>query len=374
MKKILVALSGGVDSSVAAWLLQQQGYAVAGAYMKNWINEQNILGDCPWQQDIEDASHAAAMMGIDFEVVNFMRDYRERVVQNLVEGYSAGVTPNPDCLCNREMKFGLFLDYARREGFDGIATGHYALRHDTPAQVWEGRDKNKDQSYFLARVSREQLNPALFPLGSLYKQEVRAIAEKTGLPNAKKKDSQGICFIGQVRMSDFLEQYIPDNPGEIVSSDGVVLGEHRGLHRYTLGQRKGIGIPSNTDNKFYVVVGKEAETNRLVVAFEEPEMEPLWHTEIAITELNWLTTPPIEPVELLAKPRYRDPSTPVTFFPDANGGRLIFRYSQRALAAGQVCALYNGERLVGGGLYTTPYGKADNASLAARATSQCLSS
>ncbi len=323
--------------------------------MKNWINEENILGDCPWQQDIDDASQAASKMKIDFEVVNFMRDYRERVVDYLVQGYSKGITPNPDCLCNREMKFGLFLDYALSQGFDGIATGHYAnirSSDEGTIEVWEGKDKNKDQSYFLAQVDKEQFQKARFPVGNLYKYEVREIALEASLPNARKKDSQGICFIGQVRINDFLEQYIPDDPGEIVDSEGTVLGHHRGLHRFTIGQRKGIGIPSNTDNEHYVVVGKEASKKQLIVAFENPELEPLWQTRMELYNINWLIDTPEEPVELLAKPRYRDPSTPVSLDPlGKDKGGVTFRYPQRALASGQVCALFDGERLVGGGVY-----------------------
>ena len=354
-KKILVALSGGVDSAVAALLLQQQGLGVACAYMKNWINEEAVFGNCPWQEDIEDARAVCAHLGLEFEVINFMRDYRERVVRYLVDGYARGLTPNPDVMCNREMKFGVLLDWAREHGFDAVATGHYC-RHETvdgaPALL-EGVDGNKDQSYFLAMISRSQLAHGLFPVGHLTKPEVRQLALAHGLPNARKKDSQGICFIGEVKINDFLEKFIPESPGVIVDLEGRVLGQHRGLHRYTLGQRRGIGVPSNTDNEFFVVVAKKLERNELVVAFESQRPEAIWHPAIDLHQLNWLTPrAPAEPVDLLARVRYRDPSVPARLIPREGGqARLEFAEPQRALAAGQVCALYDGPRLLGGGVY-----------------------
>lgn len=353
-RRVLVALSGGVDSAVAALELVQAGCEVTAAYMKNWINEEEILGHCPWQQDIEDARAVSETLGIEFRVVNLMTEYRERVVQYLVEGYRQGLTPNPDVMCNREMKFGVFLDYARTEGFDAVATGHYARRldHESEAQLFEGVDGNKDQSYFLALLRQEQLRQAFFPIGHLEKPQVRQRALEAGLPNAKKKDSQGICFIGEVRINDFLEHYIPDAPGPIVNTAGKPLGEHRGLHRYTLGQRKGLGVPSNTDNEHYVVVAKEAQGNRLVVAFESTRPEALFRREHHLHKLSWIGQPVRDECDLLARPRYRDPAMPVRFQPDGQGGaRLLFAESPRALAPGQVCAIYDGRRLLGGGVY-----------------------
>ena len=222
MARILVGLSGGVDSSVAAALLVEQGHDVVGAYMKNWVNDEGIPGECPWEQDIQDALAVAKTTGIEFRVIDLVDEYRARIVNYLIEGYRAGYTPNPDVLCNREMKFGVFLDYALEQGFDYVATGHYARRMDTPqgAFILRGRDPNKDQSYFLSLMRPDQIARAVFPLGDLLKPEVRVLAEKYGLPTARKKDSQGICFIGQERMSAFLRHYLPDKPGKIVDTEG----------------------------------------------------------------------------------------------------------------------------------------------------------
>ncbi len=227
MKNILVAMSGGVDSAVAALLLSKQGHRVTGAYIRTWISEEEVFSDCPWQREIKDARAVAESIGIDFLVLNFIREYHEKVVHYMVEGYRNGTTPNPDAICNREMKFGVFLDYALSHGYDGVATGHYCrIAHDAGGglELLEGFDKNKDQSYFLALVRREQLKRVLFPTGDLTKPEVRELARQARLPNAEKKDSQGICFLGKVRIADFLSGYIEDQPGEIVTARGRVLG------------------------------------------------------------------------------------------------------------------------------------------------------
>jgi tRNA-specific 2-thiouridylase len=372
--RILVAMSGGVDSSVAALLLQREGHELVGAYMKNWINEDNVVGECPWQQDIDDARASAERLGIEFRVVNLMHEYRSRIVDYLLDGYRRGLTPNPDVMCNREIKFGVFLQWARDHGFDTVATGHYARKFEVgPAGgaasasdgsasrlspsasclLYEGADKNKDQSYFLALLRQEQLAAARFPLGELAKPEVRALAAAAGLPNAAKKDSQGICFIGQVRMQDFLRAYVPDAPGPIVrATDGRVLGEHRGLHLFTLGQRKGIGIPSNTDNKAYVVVAKRAVDHALLVDFDGPAALGLHATTVRVHSLSWIGEPVTEIRELEGRVRYRDPRVALRFEPQPDGTALIhFREPQRGLAAGQILAFHNGERLLGGAVY-----------------------
>lgn len=377
-EKILVALSGGVDSSVAALLLRQQGHDVAAAYMKNWINEDNLIGDCPWQQDILDARAVAERLGIEFHVVNLMREYREKVVAYLLDGYARGLTPNPDTMCNREIKFGVFREWARDHGFAAVATGHYARRVKTgksptgpPGRVagdgkvaaqeeaadeftlWEGADKNKDQSYFLALLNQEQIRDALFPIGHLTKPALRRLAREAGLVTADKKDSQGICFIGEVKMQEFLRTYVPDTPGPIVrASDGHELGCHRGLHYYTLGQRRGIGVPSNSDHQAYVVVGKRVTDNALLVAFDHPDAPGLFQGTVRVHSLRWTAAPLTAPRMLEGRVRYRDPRVALEFTPESGGTALItFREPQRALASGQILALYDGERLLGGGVY-----------------------
>lgn len=360
MARILVGLSGGVDSSVAAALLVEQGHEVHGAYMKNWINEENITGHCPWMEDIEDARMVAGQLGIPFTVVNLMKDYRSRVVDYLLRGYADGVTPNPDVMCNREMKFGVFLDHALREGYDAVATGHYARRAaaaDGSAAILRGRDPNKDQSYFLALLQAPQVERACFPVGDLLKPEVRAVAKRLGLGTAEKKDSQGICFIGEVKMQDFLRAFVPDSPGEIVTVDGKVVGRHAGLHLYTLGQRKGHGVASPIHKLAYVVVGKEAATNRLIVGYDTPDTPGLYATSCTVANLSWTGRALAAGAShrLRAQPRYRNPAPPATLAIASDGltATLAYDEPQRALTPGQICAFYgeDNETLLGGAVF-----------------------
>ena len=356
MQRTLVAMSGGVDSSVAAFLLKEAGHDIEGCYMKIWLEETDVFGECPWQKDIDDARAVADQLGIPFRIVNLIDEYRERVVDYMINGYQTGITPNPDVMCNREIKFGAFLHYADKEGFSNVATGHYVQSKQNDrgqTELWEGHDKNKDQSYFLALLNQQQAARGIFPVGHLPKPELRKIARKANLVNAEKKDSQGICFIGKIKIGDFLQEYIPDQPGPIVNADGKRLGKHQGLHRFTLGQRKGLGIPSNTDNKFYVVIAKDYDRNELIVAFDEPDTPKLFTREVAVRDLSWIGSPIEEETDLLAKPRYRDLSQTIKVTPEGDRLRVLFDEPQRALTPGQIIALYEGERLLGGGVYET---------------------
>ncbi|MEM9237379.1 MAG: tRNA 2-thiouridine(34) synthase MnmA [Verrucomicrobiota bacterium] len=355
MAKVLVGLSGGVDSSAAAALLIEQGHEVSGAFMKNWINAEGLPGDCPWEQDLEDALGVARKLGIEFRVVDLIDQYKARIVDYLVDGYRDGITPNPDVWCNREMKFGVFLDYALEQGFESVATGHYARRRELSngqAAVLKGADPNKDQSYFLALMTQRQVGHALFPVGEMLKPEVREVARRHDLPTAGKKDSQGICFIGDIRMRDFIRHYLPDKPGEIVDPEGKVLGEHDGLHLYTLGQRKGHGVASPREGMAYVVVAKDIEHNRLVVGWDELTTSGLYSTTCRIGSLSAINEAFDRPMRLEALPRYRAKAEPCRITSSDEGTiEVVFDNPQRALALGQICAFYDGGRLLGGGVF-----------------------
>lgn len=326
---------------------------MVGAYMKNWVNDEGIPGECPWENDIEDALAVAKKLGIEFRVIDLVKEYRERIVNYLIEGYRAGYTPNPDVLCNREMKFGVFLDYALEQGFDAVGTGHYVRRvvgDDGQAYLHRGKDSGKDQSYFLSLMRPGQIEKARLPLGDLLKPEVRELAEKLGLPTARKKDSQGICFIGQVKMSDFLRHYLPDNSGDIVDVNGKKLGRHDGLHFFTIGQRKGHGIASPREGVAYVVVGKDLGKNNLILGYEDKNTKGLYMSKALVGSIT-NTRKPL-PERLLAQPRYRAPGEPCSCrYVAGDKVELEFDKPVRALAIGQICAFYDEDRLLGGGFF-----------------------
>jgi tRNA-specific 2-thiouridylase len=354
MSRVLVGLSGGVDSAVAAALLREQGHEVVAGYMKNWINEEGIPGNCPWQQDIDDAAAVARTLGIEFRVIDMIDSYRARIVDYLIEGYRSGTTPNPDVWCNREMKFGVFLDYALAQGFEHVGTGHYARRRDlaTGPAILRGADPNKDQSYFLSLMTRKQVAHAMFPTGEMLKPQVRDVAKRFGLPVAEKKDSQGICFLGQIRMSDFLRHHVPDSPGEIVDQSGRVLGEHSGLHLYTLGQRKGHGVASPREGMAYVVVGKNQDKNQLILGWDRADSAGLYANSCMVGTISDQSGDLFERRMVEAQPRYRAKAEPATVERLEEGKlKLVFRKPQRALATGQVCGFYEGGRLLGGGVF-----------------------
>jgi tRNA-specific 2-thiouridylase len=325
--------------------------------MRTWNadDDANPIGKCPWKVDADDAKCVCEKLGIGFEVVNMIASYKELVVKELVDGYGNGITPNPDVLCNARIKFGLLKNYASENGFEKFATGHYcrAMQNaDGSVDILEGVDKNKDQSYFLAMLAQEQAQDTVFPIGELVKSNVRRIAEDAGLPNCKKKDSQGICFLGKVSIQDFLSNYIEDSPGDIVDSDGKLLGRHRGLFRFTIGQRHGINLPSNRDFAHYVVVGKDLDKNRLIVEIEHRDSKSLYGAEFFVHGLSFVNRTLDGNCKLLARPRYRDAIQHIEFFRTGDKtARVVFEIPQRAIAPGQVIALYSGEILIGGGIF-----------------------
>jgi tRNA-specific 2-thiouridylase len=325
--------------------------------MKTWMNEEaaDFMGDCPWHEDLRDAEAVAKKIGIDFEVVDFIKEYREQIVDYMVDEYKNGRTPNPDVMCNRRMKFGKFLDYAKSAGCDAVATGHYCAsmtNADGTKDLLMGADPSKDQSYFLAMITREQLAHAVFPIGGIIKSEVRDIARMNMLPNASKKDSQGICFLGKVKIQDFLKSFIEEKPGDIINAEWKILGRHKGLFNYTIGQRKGIGVPSNTDNKNYVVVAKDFSNNILRIDFEDSIAHELWKSEATVNGINWINRELKKPAKIQVRVRYRDPVTDAEFIPLENGGALVkFETPQRAIASGQILAMYDKRTMLGGAVF-----------------------
>lgn len=349
--RIVVGMSGGVDSSVAAWLLKRQGYEVIGLFMKNWEDDDSDE-HCSSRQDWLDAASAADVIGVDIEAVNFAAEYRERVFAEFLREYSAGRTPNPDVLCNAEIKFKAFLDHALGLGANRIATGHYARIRavDGRHELLRAVDSAKDQSYFLHRLTQAQLARTLFPLGAMRKSEVRALAHSIGLPNAAKRDSTGICFIGERPFRAFLARYLPTRPGPIRAPDGRVLGEHVGLSFYTLGQRKGIGVGGTQDGSGepWFVARKDLQTNTLWVV-QGHDHPWLLTDRLVATSSAWVGPTPAAGRRLSARTRYRQSDAACAVL-DASDARLelVFDQPQRAVTPGQSAVLYDGEVCLGG--------------------------
>ena len=379
---IAVGLSGGVDSSVAAALLKKQGYKVVGFFMKNWSDQFGLKeADCPWYQDRQDAMAVAAKLDIPFHTLDFEEEYKNQVLDYFFSEYAAGRTPNPDVMCNAIIKFGVFLDKAVELGADFIATGHYARVSCHPAldagsssqehktldsrlrgndskmcQLLKSKDQNKDQTYFLYRLTQSQLSRAMFPIGEYTKPEVRALAKKFGLRTQDKPDSQGVCFIGHIDLRKFLSQKIKDQPGDIVTTDGKIVGKHTGLFWYTIGQRKGIEIGGI--GPFYVVE-KDLQNNKLIVTHDAKD-ERLYKTVVEFNDVNWIT--PV-PTQCAGRIRYREPLVECRvekmdsidrriggFQNDNSTYRATFVEPLRAVASGQSIVLYDGEVCLGGGI------------------------
>ncbi|HEU4654511.1 MAG TPA: tRNA 2-thiouridine(34) synthase MnmA [Steroidobacteraceae bacterium] len=346
---VIVGMSGGVDSSVAAWRLLQEGYEVQGLFMSNWDEDED--GYCTAAADFQDARQVCEQLGITLHKVSFAGEYRQRVFEYFLAEYRAGRTPNPDVLCNREIKFGVCFDYARRLGADWVATGHYARVTHGPARLLKGADPNKDQSYFLHAMPASALERTLFPIGALPKNEVRAIAKDLALPVFDKKDSTGICFIGERPFATFLEQYLPAQPGEIRSDDGRLLGKHRGLMYYTLGQRQGLGIGGRhdaTEDPWYVAA-KDLVRNVLVVV-QGHDHPLLLSNELFAAQAQWVAgRPPAERFRCTAKVRYRQPDQGCDVVV-ANDGTVAVRFDlpQRAVTPGQYVVFYRDDECLGG--------------------------
>lgn len=349
--RVVIGMSGGVDSSVAALLLKQQGYDVIGIFMKNW-DDTDDLGFCSAEEDFSDVRKVCDQIGIPYYSVNFEKEYWDRVFTYFLDEYKRGRTPNPDVMCNKEIKFKAFLDRALQLGADFLATGHYAQVSfaDGEYRLLRGVDQNKDQTYFLNQLNQEQLSKAMFPIGHLPKSEVRKIALEANLATAKKKDSTGICFIGERDFKEFLSSFLPAQPGEMQTLDGEVKGKHDGLMYYTLGQRHGLGIGGSGSGEPWFVVGKNLEKNILYVG-QGVNHPALYSEGLLATDLHWVSNKE-RPTEFTctAKFRYRQPDQNVkVILTDNNTCRVIFEKPQKAITPGQAVVFYDGEECLGGG-------------------------
>lgn len=357
--KVYVGMSGGVDSSLAASLLVEQSYDVTGVYMKNWT--QDLPGmKCPWADDLADAKRVAVQLGIDFKVFDFEKEYRHKVVDYMIREYKAGHTPNPDIMCNQEVKFKLFLEAALEDGADMIATGHYAriekIAGAAPLAVTHGsrlmraEDANKDQTYFLYRVTGEALSKTLFPIGEFDKSKVREMAKKRGLYTANKKDSQGICFVGQVGIQDFLSQYVQTKPGDIIDKKtGKKLGTHDGAIFYTLGQRHGLDIGGGLP---YYIVGKDMQKNEIYVTTDLND-DSLWKKEITLTDIHWIDSKfqiPNSKFEVKIRTRHRAKLVEAELEIKKDKALLKLKNPERAVTPGQSVVIYSGDICLGGGI------------------------
>jgi tRNA-specific 2-thiouridylase len=342
-KKVFVAMSGGVDSSVAAFLLLEAGYEVVGAFMKNWSETKNVNGECEWRGERRDAERVAAKLGIDFVTFDFEAEYQRDVVEYMDREYSAGRTPNPDVMCNEKIKFDAFYKEAKKAGADFIATGHYARVEN--GVLKKAVDQNKDQTYFLYRIKPEVLRETLFPIGHLTKPELREVARRAELPTADKKDSQGLCFVGKVKMHDFLAQRIPQKPGDVLNMQGEVLGRHDGVQYYTIGQRHGLNL--GLEHEYYIVK-RDVAANTITVTDNKKD-PALLRGEIELVDCHWLM-PVLNGAQVEARIRYRGALAPADIVIEGAKTVVKFREPEWAAAPGQSIVCYQGDAVIGGGI------------------------